>query len=570
MAVVEKLKRTFIPKDIQVDGWSHIQAFFDDLLERELPHLAALKRWLRDLSELEAFLEEDGAWRYIAMTVDTTDEKAAADYKLFITEIQPQLAAYSDRLNRKLIEHPEASSLKGEDYKIYLRGIRNSIRLFREKNIPLQTELQELAQKYSGLVGGMQVEIRGEVMTMHAAAAKLQDTDRQLREEVYRASSKERLSKVDEIEEVFDRMIQLRDEMAGNADHPDYRSYMFSSLGRFDYTIQDCRDFHKSIEVAIMPLARASAERRKERLKVERLRPYDLSVDPESRPPLKPFDTIDELTEKSIEAFDRIDPFFGDCLRQMQEMGHFDLGSKKGKAPGGYNYPLYESGLPFIFMNAVGTQRDLVTMMHEGGHAVHSVLSHPLDLTSFKSCPSEVAELASMSMELISMDHWNLFYTNETDLIRAKREHLEDALTTLPWIARIDAFQHWLYTTPKHSREDRAAEWERLDVRFGNELIDWSGFEDAKKYGWHRQLHLFEVPFYYIEYAMAQLGAIAVWRNYRQNGSRALEQFKNALSLGYTRSIGDIYAEAGIRFDFSTAYLKELAAFVQSELEALS
>ncbi len=570
MAVVEKQKRNFLPADFTLENWESVEPFFDELLHRKLKGITDLRTWLKDLSELEAFLEEEGAWRYIRMTINTADEEAGAAYKSFIAEIQPRVAPISDQLNRKLAESSFSKELSGEAYRVYLRGIRNAIRLYRAENVALQTELQNLAQTYSGISGSMEVTLNGKNFTMQEAAKMLSYTDRDLREKVFAATVEVRQKHIEEIENVFDQMIHLRNKMAGNADYPDYRSYMFSAMGRFDYTITDCIDFHRSIEVAIMPYALEISEKRLKDLQVDRLRPWDLSVDPEGRDPLKPFETVDELLEKSIEVFDKIDPFFGNCLRSMSDNGHLDLGSKKGKAPGGYNYPLYESGMPFIFMNAVGTQRDLVTMMHEGGHAVHSVLSHPLELTAFKGCPSEVAELASMSMELISMDHWDVFYTNEADCIRAKREHLEDILTTLPWIARIDAFQHWLYTNPNHSRTDRMNEWLNLDKRFGNALVDWSGFETAQAYSWHRQLHLFEVPFYYIEYAMAQLGAIAVWKNYKENGTKALEQFKNALELGYTRPIGEIYATAGVDFDFSIGHLRKLSNFIQSELEALS
>jgi oligoendopeptidase F len=569
MAVVEKRPRKFIPADLNIDSWASIEPFFEHLLGEEPEGLSGLKAWLRDLSELEAFLEEEGAWRYIRMTVDTTDEAAANAYRTFITEIQPKVAPLADQLNRKLASHPFAGELKGDAFRIYLRGIRSAIRLFREANIPLNTELQELAQKYSSITGSMSVEVNGEQLTMQAASARLQSTDRSYREAIYRAVAEVRLKHKDELEQVFDTMVRLRDTVAGNAEYPDYRSYMFASLGRFDYTIQDCIDFHRSIENAIVPLAREISQSRRVKLKLDALRPWDLAVDPEGRDPLKPFGTAAELLTKSVDVFAKVDPFFADCLRSMDELGHFDLASKPGKAPGGYNYPLYESGLPFIFMNAVGTQRDLVTMMHEGGHAVHSVLSHPLELTSFKSCPSEVAELASMSMELISMDHWDVFYTDQAACIRAKREHLEDLLTTLPWIARIDAFQHWIYTNPRHTRHDRAEAWLELGERFDVAEVDWSGFDDARTYSWHRQLHLFEVPFYYIEYGMAQLGAVAVWRNYKQHGSEALEQFKNALALGYTKGIKEIYRTAGIQFDFTPSYLEELAEFVQSELAAL-
>lgn len=570
MSAVEKLKRQFIPQEFTFESWESIEPFFDDLLQREIENVNGLQKWLKDLSELEALIEEEGAWRYIRMTINTADKKAAQAYKTFISEVQPKVAPLSDQLNRKLVENPFLNSLKGQAYKVYLRGIQNAIRLFREENVPLQTELQNLAQKYSSISGSLEVELNGETLTMQGAAKKLSDPDRNLREQVYRATTHVREQHIAEIDAVFDEMIDLRNRLAQNADYPDYRSYMFSALGRFDYTINDCIEFHKSIEVVVMPAAMELHEQRRKKLGLEHLKPWDLSVDPEGREPLKPFDTVDELLSGSLEVFHRVDPFFGECLKSMDEGGHLDLGSKKGKAPGGYNYPLYESGMPFIFMNAVGTHRDLVTMMHEGGHAVHSILSHPLELTAFKSCPSEVAELASMSMELISMDHWDQFYTNENDCTRAKREHLEDILTTLPWIARVDAFQHWLYTNPSHNREQRTEEWLRLDERFGNSLVDWKGFEKARSYSWHRQLHLFEVPFYYIEYGMAQLGAIAIWKNYREHGSKALEQFKEALSLGYTRSIGEIYQTAGIDFDFSIGYLRQLIDFLQSELDELS
>ena len=252
---------------------------------------------------------------------------------------------------------------------------------------------------------------------------------------------------------------------------------------------------------------------------------------------------------------------------KMDEKQHLDLESKKGKAPGGFNYPLYESGLPFIFMNAVGAFRDVTTMVHEGGHAIHSVLTHPLELVEFKSLTAEIAELASMSMELISMDHWDVFFDNEEDLKRAKRDQLLDVLGTLPWIATIDKFQHWIYTHPNHTSDEREAYWLQLMNEFGSKQIDWTGLEDYKKGAWQKQLHLFAVPFYYIEYGMAQLGAVAIWKNYRENPKKAIEQYKNALSLGYTRSIHEVYEAAGVSFDFSKKYVSELMQFVYKEIE---
>ncbi|WP_306639851.1 M3 family oligoendopeptidase [Sanyastnella coralliicola] len=568
--VVEKKPRRFIAEDKEINSWDDLKPIYDELVARELPFLDDLRQWLADLSEFEAFLEENVAWRYIRMTIDTTDEAASNRYKEFVTEIQPHMAPYSDQLNKKIAQHPMADQLDGEAFRIYLRGINRSIELFREENIPLQTKAQELAQEYGGVSGAMTIDWEGETLTMQQAGQKLQSTDRELREKVFKTMQERRLTDVDKIEGIFDELVKLRHEMATNAGFENYRDFKFAAMGRFDYTPQDCFNFHDSIENALMPIATSIVEKRRTAIGLDKLRPWDLSVDTEGRAPLKPFNTAEELIDGSIEIFEKTDPFFGDCLRTMKDMKYLDLASKQGKAPGGYNYPLYESGIPFIFMNAVGTTRDLVTMMHEGGHAVHSVLTHPIELTSFKGCPSEVAELASMSMELISLDHWNVFFTDNDELVRAKREHLEDILSMLPWIAMIDAFQHWIYTNPEHTREERKAAWMDLETRFGFDAIDWSGMEEGRHYRWHRQLHLFEVPFYYIEYGMAQLGAIAVWRNYKEDPTKALNQFKAALELGYTRTIGDIYATAGIKFDFSVDYIKELAAFVQGELAKLA
>jgi oligoendopeptidase F len=341
---------------------------------------------------------------------------------------------------------------------------------------------------------------------------------------------------------------------------------MFKSLGRFDYTPQDCFNFHDAIAEEVVPMVNVLSKERKEALRVPSLRPWDKAVDPEGREALKPFTNGKELAEKTIEVFHKLDPYLGQCLSIMKEMGHLDLESRKGKAPGGYNYPLAEIGVPFIFMNATSTLRDMVTIMHEGGHAIHNFLTRNLELNDFKSTPSEVAELASMSMELISMDHWNIFFEDENELKRAKREHLEDIIETLPWVATIDKFQHWIYENPQHSFEDRKQAWNKIFDEFADTITDWSGLQEAKDYLWQKQLHLYEVPFYYIEYGMAQLGAIAVWRNFRNDPAKGLQGYQNALKLGYLKSIPEIYKAADIKFDFSRAYIKELMDFVRTEL----
>ncbi|MBI1267365.1 MAG: M3 family oligoendopeptidase [Cryomorphaceae bacterium] len=564
-----KAKRTFIPESLVISGWLDLEPFVTALLDREIAHKDAYFSWLKDISELEAAIEEDSAWRYIRMTIDTTDEQAKQAYMTFVGEIQPKLAVVTDQLNRKIAGSAFADDSADKSFFIYFRGIRNEINLFREANIQLNTELQELSQEYSTVNGSMSVTIDGEEITMQKAGAKLQLPDRAARERTFRAIHEVRLANRDVLDDLFDKMVAKRHQVALNAGFENFRDYKFAALGRFDYTAADCEAFHASIEKAIVPIAKEILSQRKAAMKVDVLRPWDLACDIYGRPPLKPFEGGEELLEKSISLFGKIDSFFGNCLQWMKELEYVDLDSKAGKAPGGYNYPLYESGVPFIFMNAVGTPRDMVTMMHEGGHAVHSILCHPLPLTSFKGCPSEVAELASMSMELISLDHWDVFYTDADDLKRAKVEHLEDILTMLPWIAMVDAFQHWVYTNPAHTRDERTAAWHALEKRFGVDLVDWTGFEDGRDSRWQRQLHIFEVPFYYIEYGMAQLGALAVWKNHCEQPETAIQQYKDALSLGYTRSIGEIYNTAGIRFDFSETYILDLAKFVQSQLAKL-
>ncbi len=447
-----------------------------------------------------------------------------------------------------------------------IRNLKKEIQIFREENVPLFTEINTQSQKFGQLNGAMTVEMNDKELTLQQAAVYLMSTDRATREEVFHKITDRRRKDKDALDTLFTKLIQLRHQVAVNAGFENFRDYMFVSLGRFDYTPQDCFDFHEAIQHEVVPILNEFSGERKSLLQVDPLRPWDKAVDPQGREALKPFSNGNELAEKAILVFERIDPFLGQCISIMKEMGHLDLESRKGKAPGGYNYPLAEIGVPFIFMNATSTLRDMVTIMHEGGHAIHNFLTRDLELNDFKSTPSEVAELASMSMELISMDHWDVFFTDAAELKRAKREHLEDIIETLPWVATIDQYQHWIYLNPNHSQEDRKREWNAIFDKFADTVTDWSSLQTTKDYLWQKQLHLYEVPFYYIEYGMAQLGAIAVWRNFRQDPAAGLQGYVNALKLGYLRSIPAIYDAAGIKFDFSREYINELMNFVREEL----
>jgi oligoendopeptidase F len=525
--------------------------------------------WFKDYSELTAAIAENSGWRYIKMTRFTEDENFQQMYQQFIREIQPKMAPWEDKLNRKALEFPGFSELQTAGYPIIYRSIKKEVDIFREKNIPINTQVQTLAQEYQGIIANMSIEHNGKELTLQQAGTLLESTDRSLRESVYLKINERRKEDSEKLNDIFNSLVKLRDQIARHADFDNFRDYMFAQLGRFDYSPDDCFAFHSAIEAEVMPLLTERTVERKQKMGLDPLRPWDLAVDPLGRPKLKPFDTTEELLEKTITCFSRIDPFFGECLQQMKDRDHLDLDSRKAKAPGGYNYPLYESGLPFIFMNAAGTLRDLVTLMHEGGHAVHSVLTHELPLVHFKSTPSEIAELASMTMELISMDHWDLFFDNKEELVRAKKEHLEQVIATLPWVAVIDKFQHWIYEHPDHTTHQRAEAWNEILNRYTPNLIHYEGLEIYRNIMWQKQLHLYEVPFYYIEYGMAQLGAIAVWRNYKENPGESLNAFKEALSLGYTKTIPDTYEKAGIRFDFSKEYIQELMNFVRGEIDKL-
>ncbi len=566
--MIAKKSRTYIPVTLEIK-WENLEPLFKELAGRSINSAAELEQWLRDRSELEAAIEEDFAWRYIRMTCDTANEELLAKFQYFATEIEPKIAPYSNDLNKKLVNSPWVDELNEEKFFIYLRSIKKSLELFREENIPIQTEIQVEQQKYQSITGAMSVHIGDKEFTLEQASVFLKDADRNKRQEVWDKITTRRLQDKDKLNELFDVLRGLRHKVALNAGFENFRDYMFQALGRFDYTPQDCYAFHEAIEKEIVPILQEQAEKRREALTLESLKPWDLDVDISGKPALKPFNSGAELVDKSIRCFNKISPYLGERLEIMKDNSLFDVESRKGKAPGGYNYPLSETGAPFIFMNSANTFRDLTTMVHEGGHAVHTFLTANLELNDFKHCPSEVAELASMSMELISMDNWDVYFDNPEDLKRAKRDQLFDVLKTLPWVAIVDQFQHWIYTNPTHTDQERYDAWIQIYEPFGAGFADWSGLKEAEENLWQKQLHIFEVPFYYIEYGMAQLGAIAVWKNYKENPEKGLQQYIDALKLGYTKTIKEIYETAGIKFNFSAAYVKELAEFVKGEMDKL-
>jgi oligoendopeptidase F len=564
-----KIQRNFLPNDFKVTTWEELEPFYSILLKSEINNTQDLKIWIKNKNEIDSIVSEDFAWRYIKMNCNTSAKELSDSFEYFIQNIEPKLSPISNELNKKLIACKFSNELVDSAYQIYLRSIKRSIQLFREENVPLFLEINTLQQEYGKICSEMLVQINDKEYTLQQAAKFLEITDRNIRKEVYETIANRRFKDKEKLDELLNKLIKLRHQVALNSGYNNFRDYMHDELGRFDYGVKDCLSFHESIKKNSLFILNSLAEERKKELNITELFPYDLEVDTSGKDALKPFNTSQDLIEKTIKTFNRLNPFIANCIFTMQKNNYLDLESRKNKAPGGFNYPLMESGIPFIYMNSVGSQKDLVTMVHEGGHALHSFLCNDLEISAFKNTPMEVAELASMSMELLSMEYWDVFFENKEDLKRAKIDQLEKVLETLPWVAAVDKFQHWIYLNPDHTSIERSDKWNEIYDEFSSKVISFEGYENFKKNMWQKQLHIYEVPFYYIEYGIAQLGAIAIWRNFKENKETSIQKYMAALKIGYTSTIKEIYAIAGIKFDFSEEYVRELLQFTFEQLQKL-
>ena len=556
----------FVPADIDATTWENLQPFYQQLLKRNFKCVGCVKQFLLDRSELDAAAAEAGSDLYIAMTCNTEDENIKNAFLAFIENVEPELKKVAFELNKKVVEAECSSELDTDKFGVMLRDWKADVALFRDENVPLQTEDTKLGQEYSELCGAMMVDFDGEEKTMPQMGVYQQDQDRHVREMAWQGTADRRLLDRDAIDGIFDKMVENRNQTALNAGFANYMDYMFAVKHRFDYTPSDCVAFHDAIEQKCMPIVRKLAEDRKAALGVDTLRPWDIAVDPHGLAALKPFDSADDLIEKTSNLFHRMGEGLGDMFDTMRDGGYsLDLDSRKGKAPGGYQASRDRKRMPFIFMNAAGLPRDLDTMVHEAGHAFHYMLCRHDDLVWNRSAPLEFAEVASMSMESMAYPFLDEFY-NKDECKRAIRKHLEGVVSTLPWVATIDAFQHWIYLNPEHSREERTAKWLELGKRFGGS-VDWSGLESQQEAVWHRQLHPFEVPFYYVEYGIAQLGALQMWLHYRKDPKSTIAAYKKGLTLGASRPLPELFEEAGLRFDFSLEMVGELMEAVQEELD---
>ncbi len=574
--------RKFVPQNIDLGDWPQIAPLFEQLEARAAgcKTVPALERWLLDWSELTAALDEESSRRYIAMTCHTDNPDAEKAYLHFVESVEPQLKPRQFALEKiyirrrdELHESPTAEGKNGtritrpseNRYFVFDRDVKNHVELFRPENVPLETGEARLSQQYQKLSGSLTVKFRGEEKTLVQMGRYLEEPDRPLRQEAWELVARRRLQEAEKFDGIFDQMLKLRVQIAKNAGFENYRDYAFRRSGRFDYTPEDCKSFHDAVETEVMPVVRELQVERRRELQIKKLRPWDLAVDPLNRPALKPFAQVGDMVSRTQKIFNRLDGELGGGFKRMQDLRLLDLDNRKGKAPGGYQSTLAESRLPFIFMNAVGLQRDVETILHEAGHAFHALATRDEDLHAYRSAPIEFCEVASMSMELLGNEFIEEFYS-AADARRARRVHLEGIVGIFPWIATVDAFQHWIYTHPDHTRAGRAAAWLELMDRFGGDA-DWSGCEAARANLWHRQLHIFIHPFYYIEYGIAQLGALQVWANSKRDKAKALDDYKKSLTLGGSRPLPQLFQAAGCQFEFSAKTIQPIAKLLREELE---
>jgi oligoendopeptidase F len=555
--------RQYVASNADFGAWETAEPYFNELVERPIATVPELEKWLIDASELEACFDEEGTRRYTAMTCQTDDPERQQRYLHFIENVQPNAEPWRDKLRRKFVELAETLRVPKKRYEVLERSLRNAIELYREANIPLLVEDQKLKTEYQRITGAMTCTYGGKEQTLQQMARYLEEPDRKVREETWRLTADRFLRDAAALDTLYIKMVTLRDKIAHNAGCGDYREYAFRALERFDYTPADCLAFHDAIEKVCVPAVLQLAEERKRKLGLATLRPWDMVVDPESRPPLRPFQTEEELAAGCSKVFRQVAPELGKVFDTLRTRQVLDLGSRKGKAPGGYQATFAERRLPFIFMNAVGTETDVRTLLHEGGHALHTWACRNEPLLPYRSAPIEFAEVASMGMECLALPHTRHFFGDETG--RATRRFFEKIVTFFPFMASIDAFQHFVYTHVDVGIEAWKDHWQTLTRRFAAE-VDMTGLEPHDRQSWQKKLHVYEVPFYYVEYGIAQLGALQVWRNSLADYVQAVAEYRCGLALGGARPLPELFAAAGCKFDFSESTLRPLIEAVMKAI----
>ncbi len=558
-------KRRFVPENFDFYSKPAVVALYESLRDRPVSSGDQIEAWLLDRSEMEAAFDQAGSLLYIRMTCQTDNPDYAASYTKFIEEIVPAVRPIEDELNQKYLALRQQFVIDKKFYEVYGRGLKNDVELFRKENVLLQRDVSLLSQEYQTICAAMTVQFEGEERTLPQMSKFLQETDRDLRQAAWHATAKRRFQEKDKLNDIFDRMLKMRHEIALTAGCRNFMEYQFRAYHRFDYTPADCKKYHLAVEQIVVPVCHKISSRRAAQMGLEKLRPWDTQVDVLNRQALKPFSHVDELIDGVEKIFSSLAPELGAEFREMVDLKLLDLASRKGKAPGGYQNTLSEIRKPFIFMNAVGVDDDVRTLLHEGGHAFHAFASAAQPIYPYRHAPMEFCEVASMSMELLANDYLGEFYSWE-DKERSCASHLEDVVGLLAWVATVDAFQHWIYENPKHTTDEREKKWVEIYERFGGKFLDWKGFENFESTLWHRQLHVFEVPFYYIEYGIAQLGALQIWLNAKKDLAKAIADYRSALSLGGSRPLPELFAAAGLKFDFSSDTIAPLVYALEQEL----
>ncbi|HEX6386081.1 MAG TPA: M3 family oligoendopeptidase [Anaerolineae bacterium] len=551
--------------------WSRIAPYYEELAQRPLT-AANVAGWLSDWSRLARLMHERFARLNVATTVDTTDEAAERQYNDFLENIFPADEAAQQRLKEKLL----ASDLEPDGMAVPLRKMRADAELFVEANLPLLAEERKLGNAYNKIIGAQTVEWEGKEKTLTQLNPYFQTSDRAVRERIWRLSSTRQLADRPAINDLWVQLAQLRQRLADNAGFDNYRAYRWQQLKRFDYTPADSQAFHDAIEQVVVPAAGRVYQRLRQNLGVDRLRPWDVQADvfPMSLPALKPFDNVAELDERAAAIFHRVDPELGAYFDIMRRENLLDLPNRPGKAPGGYCTYFDTAQRPFIFMNAVGTAGDVRTMLHEAGHAFHSFEAGRLPYVQQRHPGAEFAEVASMAMELLAAPYLAAgeggYYADTADAARHRANHLQRIITFWPYMAVVDAFQHWAYQNPEAALnpDNCDACWSELWQRF-IPAIEWSGLEAEMMTGWQRKLHIFRFPFYYVEYGMAQVGAIQVWRNALSDQAEAVFRYRQALALGGTLSLPQLYQAAGGRFSFDVPTMQAAVSLLEETIADL-
>jgi len=548
--------------------WETVQPYYEQLATIEVDsETAAIESWLSTWSRLDTLVGEAGTLAMIAYTANTADAAAETAYLRFSMDVFPKMEEQQVRLARRLVDFAPTRA----DLATTVRRFRSDIEIFREANVERFAQIEELSAAYQKIAGGLSVDWDGTAKTIPQLQPHLKSSDRHERERAFRLGAAAYLEHRDEFADLFDRMYALRTAVATEAGFSDYQRFCFVAKHRFDYTPEDVAGFHHAVKTAVTPAVARLMQHRQRELGVDTLRPWDVTVDLGTTEPLRPFADVQTFVDRAHNIFTRVDAELGEKFGIMKREGLLDLESRPGKAPGGYCTDLSFRGRPFIFMNAVGVPDDVQTLVHEAGHSFHDFATHALPFTWQRRTGHEAAELASMSMELLAMPYFvapDGYYTPEQARV-AWLEHLEDVLGSLVHIASVDAFQSWIYTDPAGAdRDARDAKWLALRAEFESG-VEWSGLEAERVSRWYRQLHIFELPFYYIEYGIAQLGALQVFRNAVTDPVQAVADYKKFLSLGGTVTLPELYAAAGVKLVFDVESMSELVAFVEERIGAL-